>query len=253
MQRACVSGWVLAGDFVRRDERRDHNRFPGSRVCGHRSGERRDCPRLDDAAAHGAAGRTCHGRAGCLAGAACARRTGAQSRVPGAPGGALERTALGRARRFGSESRARRPTFRIRRLARQPLLQLPQAVLPAHRALRHAGRRADRDGRRSEGAAALCREAMDRRHVSGELRRDESGRAARGARQQRGEPGARSRQPDRRRPQGAHQPDRRVRVRSRTQPRDHAGTGGLRKRADSAHPIHADDGQGSQRWPSARW
>ena len=49
-----------------------------------------------------------------------------------------------------------------------------------------------------------------------------------------------------RRAQGPHHDDRRARVRSRPQPRGHAGQRRVSQRADRAHPVRRDDAQGRQ-------
>ena len=101
--------------------------------------------------------------------------------------------------------------------------------------------------RQVEAAAALRGQAMVRCHVAGEFRRHQSRGAASRRSSRNGESLTRGLAnligDTQQRP---HQPDRRVGLRGRPQPRRHAGRRGLRERADPADPVRAADAAGAR-------
>src|SRR5216117_1773633 len=169
--------------------------------------------------------RACFGRRGAVAGGPAA-----QQRKAGRDAGRVLREAVEavvgparRAVRVAGRSSSGRLALFGEGMARQRLLRLPQAIVSSRVALSGragGGRRARRSG---EGARPLCRAAVDRCDVPGELRGDQSRGDAAGAREPRREPDARPGEPDGRPAEGPHQPDRRPGFRGRPQPCRHPG------------------------------
>ena len=129
----------------------------------------------------------------------------------------------------------------------EPVLRLPQAGLSAR-----ARNWADHLVKDAKGLDPHTRQKAEfyvqadrQRAVAVELRADQSGTAARDARLQRREPGARHAHAGRghrgRRRRSEDPAVRRGEVRGRPQSRGHARQGDLPERADAAHPVRAVD------------
>ena len=166
------------------------------------------------------------------------------------------RRGCGPALLSGTRRAGRRPRPGDRRFSGKewrdnPYYDYLQAVLSARLALpRGAGReRAQLEPQAKERARFAARQWIDAMSP-GELRRDQSGGAAPGARDAGREPDARPRQPARRRAEGRISQTDEARVRGRPQPRRDARRGGVRERADPADPVPGERPRRSRR---GRW
>ena len=152
----------------------------------------------------------------------------------------------GRAR---GRARARRQPLQGPRLVQRAVLRFLEAGLSHHLALGR-GPHPQHRGRRREDAqeGAVLPEPDAGGGVAVELPPHQPGSGPHHARDQRRESGA-GHDPFRPRSRAvegsaAHQPDRSLRLRDRTEPRGDAGQGRVPERPDPAHPIRAGDGGG---------
>ncbi len=128
-------------------------------------------------------------------------------------------------------------------------LRLPQAVLPAHRALAAGHGQGGRGHRRQDGAEGrLLYAPVHRRDVAVELRADQSAGRQGHRREQGREPGQGPAEPaDRPRARqgpARHPPDRHEGLQGRRERRHLARQGRLPEPGDSAHPVRAAHGRG---------